>query len=286
MAGSKKYVYEWEDFEDGAKDAHTMAQEIVAEADELKLEELIVGCWGESWDNGVQPILDAIADNGGKFASVKHLFIGDMDFEECEVSWIEQGDYSRIWAALPGLEKLTIKGSNELVLGDIRHANLKELEIICGGLPKSVLASIGKAELPELEKLALYIGVEDYGFDGSIKDIENMLAESNFPKLKSLGIMDSEIQDEVAEVVLKCKYIDQVEILDLSMGTLTDKGGELLLAGLPAHKNLKKLELEFHYLSDEMMEKLDQLQMEVNLDDQQEAESYAGDIYYYPMLTE
>lgn len=57
-----------------------------------------------------QAILDGIVDNKEKFAHVDSLFVGDMDYEECEVSWILQGNYSALWAAMPQLKSLTIKG--------------------------------------------------------------------------------------------------------------------------------------------------------------------------------
>ena len=113
------------------------------------------------------------------------------------------------------------------------------------------------------------------------------MAESDFPKLTYLGITDSEIQDEVAEAVLDCKYMDRITTLDLSMGTLTDKGGQMLLDKLPEYPNIKQLKLEYHFLSDDMMEKLEALPgVQVNVEDQQEADDYDGEIYYYPMLTE
>lgn len=286
MAKYKKYAYDWEDYEDGAKDAKTMIAEILEDPELAELDSLTIGCWGESWDNSVQSIIDGIVENKDKFANIKTLFIGDMDFEECEVSWIEQGNYAELWAAMPQLESLTIKGSTNLSLGEIEHANLKELQIICGGLPKSVLQSIGEAKLPELEKLSLYIGVENYGFDGGIEDIKEMLEKSDFPKLELLGIQDSEIQDEVAEVVCASKYMSQVEALDLSYGTLTDKGGEILLKALPQYENIEYVNLEFHYMSEEMMDKLEALDIEINLEDPQEEDEYDGEIYRWPMLTE
>ena len=251
-----------------------------------ELEEIIIGCWGESWDNSAQSILDSIVENKEKFTNVKHLFIGDMDYEECEVSWIEQADYSKLWAALPGLEKLTIKGSTNLELGEVKHPNLKSFEIICGGLGESVIQSIAKAELPELRELMLYIGVEDYGFDGDISDIKGLLEKSDFPKLESLGLMDSEIQDEITEEVVKSKYMKQVRKLALSNGTLTDKGGEILLRELPSFPNIKEVDLEYHYLSDKMMKKLKELPIDICLDDPQEEDEYDGEVYRYPMLTE
>ncbi len=280
---SRKYSYEWEEYEDGGKNAGTIITEILEDPKLPELEEVIVGCWGESWDNNAQPIIDGIVSNKDKFSHIKSLFIGDMEYEECEVSWIEQADYSKLWEALPQLEKLTIKGSTNLVLGDIDHKNLKSLEIICGGLPRQVLQSIGEAKMPNL---LLYIGVEDYGFDGDISDIENMLTKSDFPKLEVLGIMDSEIQDEITEVVVKSKYMKQIEELNLSMGSLTDQGGGILLQELPSCATIRYVDLEYHYMSDEMMEKLTELPIEINVDDQQEEDEYDGEIYRYPMLTE
>ena len=116
---SKKYVYEWEDYEDGKKNAKTMAEEILTDPQLPELEEIIIGCWGESWENSAQSIIDSIVANKEKFTGIKSLFVGDMDYEECEVSWIEQADYSALWETLPGLERLTIKGGTNLSLGKI-----------------------------------------------------------------------------------------------------------------------------------------------------------------------
>lgn len=50
-------------------------------------------------------------EHAERFAHLESLFVGDMESEECEISWIQQGDYSRLYAALPNLKKLTIKGT-------------------------------------------------------------------------------------------------------------------------------------------------------------------------------
>lgn len=283
---SKKFFYTWEDYSENSKNAGTMIDDILADPELPQLDQLLIGCWGESWDNSAQPIIDGIVEHADQFAGIKSLFVGDMDFEECEVSWIEQADYSKLWAAMPQLEELTIKGSTNLSLGSIEHENLNELEIICGGLPKEVLASIGAAKLPALKRLSLYMGVEDYGFDGGIEDIASMLEKSDFPQLEELGILDSEIQDEVAEAVVKSRYMKQIHTLDLSCGTMTDKGGQCLLDELPKYGNIKEVDLSYHYMSEEMMEKLEALEAEVNVDDPQEDDEYDGEIYRYPMLTE
>ena len=96
---SKKFYYTWEDYEDGDKNAKTMIADILADGELGQLEELVIGCWGESWENSAQSIIDGLVENKDKFAGIKSLFVGDMDYEECEVSWIEQADYGALWAA-------------------------------------------------------------------------------------------------------------------------------------------------------------------------------------------
>ena len=207
MGKSKKYVYDYEQFENG-KGPGTMVEDILNDPEFPQVSGLVIGCWGESWDDSCQIILDQIVENKERFSHVESLFVGDMDYEECEVSWIIQGNYSRLWQALPHLKELTVKGSSELVLGEISHPGLESLTIICGGLPVSVIQEIQNAKLPNLKKLVLYIGIEDYGFDGSADTIKTLLEKSDFPKLAHLGIEDSEIQDELVRAVLECKYDD------------------------------------------------------------------------------
>ncbi len=285
MGKSKTYSYDYDEYESG-KNAGTMAEDILADPEFSDLEELIIGGWGGEYEDDCQPILDAIADNPDRFSHITKLFVGDMDFEVCEVSWIMQGNYSRIWKAMPQLKELTIKGSMELTLGEIEHENLESLTIICGGLGADVIKEITKAKLPNLKKLLLYIGVEDYGFDGNADTVREMLADSDYPGLTYLGIVDSEIQDELTEVVLESKYIRQIETLDLSCGTLTDKGANLLLEKLPELSNIRKLDVHHHYLSNEMMEKLGKLSLDVDMSEQEKPDEWDGKLWYNAMLTE
>ena len=283
----KKYYHEYEDYEDG-KTAETMVGEILADPEFQNIDKLIIGDWGGAYEDSCQAVLDAIADNADKFSHITSLFVGDMDYEECEISWIIQGDYSRIWETMPQLKEITVKGSTDLKLGKIKHSSLESLTIICGGLGSDVIKEIEEAELPELKKLLVYIGSENYGFDGDADTVRSLLANSDFPELEYLGIADSEIQDELTAVVLDCKYIDSITTLDLSCGTITDKGGELLLKKLPELKNLKKLDLSYNYLSDEMKEKLTAAApaVEMDLSDSQEADEWDGELWYNAMVTE
>ncbi len=286
MITEKKYAYTYEDYEEQGKDGKTMVTEILSDPDFPELKKIIIGCWGWAAEDGCQPILDGIVENREQFSGIEELFVGDMDFEECEVSWIIQGNYSRLWEAMPGLRELTIKGSTDLTLGNIRHDNLESLTIICGGLPESVIKEIEKAKLPNLKKLLLYIGSDNYGFDGNEDTIKSLLDHMDFPNLEYLGIADSEIQDQLAEVVLKNKIMGQLHTLDLSCGTLTDKGGALILETVPQYPNLEKLDVHYHFMTKGMVKKLQALPVEVDASDANQPDEYDGEIYLYAMLTE
>lgn len=287
MEKSKKYAITYEQYDEGMS-LEDMVKGILEDPEFPQLNELIIGCWGDAWDDGCQTILDAIVADADKFSHIEKLFVGDMDYEECEVSWIIQGNYSKLWKAMPQLKGLTIKGSSELTLGEICHENLEELTIICGGLPKNVFEELQQAKLPNLKKLLLYIGIEDYGFDGDENTVKDLLEKADFPKLEDLGIADSEIQDELTEVVLESKFMGQIHTLDLSCGTLTDKGAKLLLEKLGQYPKVKKLDLHHHYLSEEMMKRLEtELSgIELDLSDPNEKEEWNGRIWMNAMLTE
>ncbi len=283
---TKRYAYSYNQYEDEGKNASSLIEDMLSDPDFGGLNGIVIGSWGGPWEESCQPLIDGIAANTDRFSHIQSLFIGDMDYEDCEVSWIMQGNYEKLWDAMPQLKELTIKGSTDLSLGRISHEHLESLTIICGGLPPAVIRQIQEARLPNLKKLLLYVGVDYYGFDGDADTVREFLEASDFPRLSYLGIADSELQDEMAEVVLNCKYIRQIHTLDLSCGTLTDKGGALLLETLPALPNIKKLDIHYHYLTDGMMQNIAQLPIETDTSEQCEAEEDDGDIFRIAMLTE
>lgn len=271
---------------DEAEEGKTLLEKMKAfieGAQAAEVGSLVIGGWEEAYEGSPQEALDHLIANSARLPNLKELFVGDMDYEECEISWIIQGNYTRLFAAFPQLERLHIKGSNSLVLSDVPlgHANLKALTIECGGLPRAIIETIAKAHLPNLEHLNLYLGVDEYGFDGSLDDLRPFMTQALFPKLKYLALADSEIADDIAEAIAEAPVLDSLEILDLSKGTLSDKGGEALLASSKIRR-LKRLDLHYHYLSSEMMARLKGLGPVLDVSEQQNME----DDWRYPAVTE
>ncbi len=91
--------------------------------------------------------------------------------------------------------------------------------------------------------------------------------------------------DEIAKAIAAAPILNQVEVVDLSLGTLSDEGAQALL-DCNRLNQLKKLDLHFHYLSDEMCKKLSELEIEVDVDDQQEPDEYDGEMERYCAVSE
>ncbi|WP_211297067.1 STM4015 family protein [Paenibacillus castaneae] len=271
----------YDEYEDGLR-MSALIEKLASSEDGKQLSILTIGEWGQAYENSPDSFLDTLIQYKDSFPNLTKLFIGDMSFEECEVSWINQTNLSPLLQAFPNLLSLSIKGSQGLSLQPLEHGKLQELVIICGGLPKSVLDEIANAKLPELQKLELYLGVEDYGFDGGLEHIQPLLQQGLFPKLKYLGLKDSEIQDKIAAAVADAPILDGLDTLDLSYGTLSDEGAEALLASARI-KKLKHLNLSYHYMSDEMIERWKQSGLSVDVSDQQDTDE---DDWRYPFLTE
>ena len=81
-------------------------------------------------------------------------------------SWIIQTDYNPLLAAFPQLRTLRIRGSSGLTLAPFAHDALEELAIECGGLPRDIADAIAGSTLPALKRLELWLGDDNYGFEG------------------------------------------------------------------------------------------------------------------------
>ena len=143
----------------------------------------------------------------------------------------------------------------------LKHDNLEALIIESGGLRKEIINQICQLELPALKYLELWLGRKDYGGTSSIEDIIPILY-GRFPKLKYLGLRNSEYTDDIVSEIIDSPIINNLIELDFSMGTLTDEGAEALL-NCPAIHQLDTLDISENSLSDEMIEQLSAFKFEV-----------------------
>ena len=259
------------DYDDDAKYVDLLAQ-YTDSPGAAETQAIVLGAWEDcSGGTNSEAIVEFLVSSSAKLPKLRAIYFGDIEQEECEISWINQSDMSPLFLAYPKLQHFIVRGGTELTLGSIKHKALKSLVVETGGLPAGVIRDIGTSDLPELEYLELWLGSANYGGDATVSDLKGILSGERFPKLKYLGLRDSEIADEVAQAVAASPLYKRVEVLDLSMGALGDAGAEALLKS-PATKKLKKLDLHWHYLSKGMISQLRALGMRLDVTEQQEAD--------------
>jgi hypothetical protein len=225
------------------------------QVDTSQVTSLVIGYWGASYDSGTVEPVKVLVEAADRLPNLRALFLGDIVMEESEISWIEHSDITPLFTAFPGLRRVEVRGSQGLAVEPIRSEALKVLRFESGGLPAAVVRSVGASDLPNLEHLDLWLGVDDYGGDATVADLAPVLGGERLPALRHLGLEDSQIQDEIAAAVAGAPIVARLETLSLAMGMLTDEGAEALLSGQPL-THLTSLDLHHHFLSDTMIERI------------------------------
>jgi hypothetical protein len=247
---------------------------------------IVVGAWEEAHEGGgAQAVVEALVAARDRLPNLQAIFLGDMTYEECEISWIVQTDLAPLFDAYPALEHLRVRGATSLTLGSLRHDRLKSLIVESGGLGVEVVREVCGAQLPGLEHLELWLGTENYGGNTTIEDLAPILDGAQFPNLRYLGLRDSEIADQIAAALAQAPVLERIRVLDLSLGTLGDEGATALLAS-PALARLEKLDIHHHYCSPEVVARLQGLGIEVDASDAQEGDEDDGEGSRYVAVSE
>jgi len=278
-----EYAYRFSQWWDDKDSIEDRLQAYLNDPGSAETTALILGNWA---DDGPTKLVDLLIKEAGKLPNLRALFMGEVTYEENEISWIQQTDYTGLLNAFPGLEELWVRGADGLKLSEFRHISLKCLVFESGGLPKAILESVAKSVIPEMEHLEFYTGTDEYGWDGEAEDLRPFLYDNPFPKLTYLGLRNCENVNEVAELVAKAPVLDQLEVLDLSLGNLRDEGARALLDSEGIRK-LKKLDLHYHFMSDEVVAAFEALPIEVDVSDVQDPYEYDDEEPdYYISVTE
>ncbi|AYF76699.1 leucine-rich repeat domain-containing protein [Nocardia yunnanensis] len=227
----------------------------LAEVDTTKVRALLIGLWGEAYDHPSDEVIGALVAAKDRFPALRAVFLGEITYEEAEISWIQQSDVTPLLTNFPALEEFRVRGGAHLQFPAIEHANLRTLVVETGGLGGEVVRGIAASTLPVLEHLELWLGVSEYGGSTTVADLAPLLSGERLPKLVYLGLRNSEIQDEVAAAVATAPVVARLSVLDLSMGTLGDAGATALLQGQPL-THLRRLDLHHHFISESVQERL------------------------------
>ncbi|MGW0804857.1 STM4015 family protein [Nonomuraea sp. NPDC002799] len=223
--------------------------------DTARVTAMVIGEWEDSYETDSGPIVERLTAEAARLPALRSLFFGAMSSEEAEISWIQQCDLTPLLETLPKLERLEVRGGCGLVLRPLRHESLRTLRIETGGLGSQAVRGVAESDLPALEFLELWFGAQEYGGDATVADLAPIMSGARLPALRHLRLQNAEFQDDIAAAVAAAPVVARLRSLSLSMGALTDLGGEALLSGQPL-THLRRLDLDHHYLSDAMMDRL------------------------------
>ncbi|MGP4022637.1 STM4015 family protein [Actinomadura sp. 3N407] len=272
------------------EDFRTHLGRFIAEIDTAAVTALIVGnCWDPALANDhVDAVRDVLTEYAGAFPALRALFFGEVTREETDrLSWIAQTDVSPLLAAFPGLREFIVRGADEMTFGGSwgtftlawnvpRHDELRRLTFETHRLDPAVVRGVLSSDLPALEHLELYLGSAD-GDGASPEDLAPLLAGAAFPALTSLGLRNGQDTDALVAALADAPVTGRLSVLDLSLGTLTDKGAQILL-DTPVFLDLDRLDLHYHHMSEEMTERLrgrfTEAGVGVDVGERQELEEY------------
>ncbi|MFJ6199077.1 STM4015 family protein [Micromonospora sp. NPDC092111] len=276
---------EVEDFEADPAEFAGLVTALRAEVPGDAVRALVIGEWGSAYERAAP--VDLLADAAKEWTGLRAVFLADLVSEQCEISWLTHGDLTPLLTAYPELEVLWVRGANELSLDPVRHTGLRELGLQTGGLPGSVTRAVGDCDLPALRRLDLWLGQQNYGGDTTVGDLAPILAGDRLPALRHLAVCNAEYADRVAGAVATAPVVSRLEVLDLSMGVLTDPGAEALLAGQPL-THLRRLDLHHHFLSEETQRRLVAALpgVDVDLGNPQTPSQYSGRVYRFTAVGE
>lgn len=259
-------------------------EQLMADPRAGELRALVIGLWEHDGSDDVPGMLRAAAP---RLTALEALFVGDIAYEENEISWIEQFELGALVGVFPKLKHFKVRGGNGLGLAGMTSQTLEALIVETGGLDRGVVAQIAAAKLPELRHLEVWTGSSEYGADVSLEDMMPLVVGTAypemrypFPKLKRLGLVNSELADELAEALRDAPIVGQLDVLDLSRGILTSRGAAALLESDKV-AGLKTLILDNTFVTQDDVERLEAKGLTVSAEQLREADEDGDDVYYY-----
>ena len=216
------------------------------------LRELVIGCPRVEdefyFGNTITELVKAMP----ALPNLRRLVLGDFTYEDSELSWSHLGSLQELWKHAGKLEYLKIHAGN-LALGKINAPELRELWIESGGFDNANLDELMKGHLPKLETLNIWMGQDNYGCDIRPKNLAKFIdgLAKKFPKLRHLGLANSQWGNEIAPLLVKSKILGQITSLNLSMSHLTEEGMRVYAAHKDAFKHLTSLDVSRCLLGNE-----------------------------------
>lgn len=233
-----------------------------------QIQALVIGRWWTSTDPvdcNANEVVNLLVQSSAQLPNLHALLFGNI--KEDTFDPIQQPDISPLYAAFPQLTTLKLRGHKGLSLGQMAHSALTTLIITSDGLDPCIIQQLSQAQLPALTHLEIGLGKE-VGKEQlcTPESLLGLLHPELFPQLRYFGLRSSDNIDSIVPIIVTSPFIQRLQVLDFSLGNLSDKGAQALLTS-PYLSGLK-LDLHHHYISSTMMQTLVDARLDANLDEQ------------------
>ena len=209
------------------------------------LHSLVLGLFGPEQTDYTE-VVGFLAEEGPE-RSLRELVIGDVSRYHSSISMFHVGPLTELLRAMPELRILRARGVG-IDLEQLRHDKLERLTLETTALPRGAARAVARGRAPRLTHLEIWLGSPDLGGDASIADLEGLWSGEGFPSLRHLGLRNSVLTDDIAERITRSNLLAQLETLDLSLGTMHERGAEILLRHADALRHLRKISLGRNYI--------------------------------------
>lgn len=252
-------------------------------------------------EDDLQDLIDILVERSPR--SLRKLHFGDYEFAgpssdtatgNTEISWYSIGDLSKLWRAVPKLRTLITQcGSSQstisnvgLKLGKLDLPELVHAEFRTGGLERANARAIAAGRFPAIEHLEIWYGQEEYGGDATVADVTPLLARTDLPKLRRLGLRNAKFADELISELAHSPLLPKLRVLDLSLGCLTDAGAQQIANHRDAFAHLDELDVNDNYLTDSGLRALAGCAKKITSEDQREVDDPDDPDSRYPSVGE
>jgi uncharacterized protein (TIGR02996 family) len=249
----KKATLAWDMFSGESEDDPSSAQlqQFLELESAALIEELLLGPTAHEDELMLDELAGAI--EATKPIALRTLLLGDTG------DWDISSTHSRMpnSDSIRGIHNLTLRGG-WMDLGKIDLPELRMLTIESGCLSAENLKHLASATWPKLESLEIWFGDPNYGASGGADDIAPLFTH-DVPNLRALGLRNCPFADELVTRLLGTPLLAQLTSLDLSMGNLSDRGLDALIAARSQLRHLTSIVLDDNALSPKAMTRVGEL---------------------------
>lgn len=219
------------------------------------LEDLRIGIL--RWDYNDQPAVIAEAGRHAWAHDLARLHVGDVP-DNIDMDHHTIGDVGKaITKSFPNLRRLKLHSGSQTWRGGketfgfagLELPVLEELVIETCAMTSKRMKALAAAKLPALERLEVWFGARERGATAKAADITAVFDGKLFPKLRHLGLRNSELVTDIVRLLPSSRLAKQLESLDLSMGTMSDSDASELAAEAKALGKLARLDVGASYLT-------------------------------------